>query len=61
MTERKLTLITLPGNTGLGWQNCFISLSITTLTGLTKFNLKPVFSIGSVVDLYSNIDRELYW
>lgn len=25
---------------------------------LNEFNLKPVFSIGSVVDLYSNIDRE---
>ncbi|WLS81222.1 type IV secretory system conjugative DNA transfer family protein (plasmid) [Erwinia pyri] len=25
---------------------------------LEEFNLKPVFSIGSVVDLYSNIDRE---
>ncbi|HBA1011014.1 TPA: type IV secretory system conjugative DNA transfer family protein [Escherichia coli] len=26
---------------------------------LNEFGLKPVFSIGSVVDLYSNIDREL--
>ncbi|MGS4337845.1 type IV secretory system conjugative DNA transfer family protein [Klebsiella michiganensis] len=26
---------------------------------LGEFGLKPVFSIGSVVDLYSNIDREL--
>ena len=25
---------------------------------LNEFNLKPIFSIGSVVDLYSNIDRE---
>lgn len=29
------------------------------LSWLNEFGLKPVFSIGSVVDLYSNIDREL--
>ncbi|MEN1966427.1 type IV secretory system conjugative DNA transfer family protein [Escherichia coli] len=51
--------MTSRGSTGRGWQNCFISLLTTTPSWLGEFGLKPVFSIGSVVDLYSNIDREL--
>jgi type IV secretion system protein VirD4 len=50
MTGAKPTLTTLPGNTGLALQNCFIFYQLRP-DWLNEFNLKPIFSIGSVVDL----------
>lgn len=69
----KLVEILFPSYGLTGAEAHFNNLAGQYFTGLTKllhhfihyeeewleeFNLKPVFSIGTVVDLYSNIDRE---